>query len=79
MTEPIWAGCTGKEPFERAGVARAVARRMSQRGKHVSAYRCDFCPNWHVGTPPKGPKFGKNGQRLKPVDPRHRRPAPERE
>ena len=70
MTEPAVPGCTGKEAFERGNVARKVAQRMSSKGRKVEAYRCDVCPCWHVGTRPKSPRFGKDGQRLKPRDPR---------
>lgn len=69
----FWESCTGKEPFESAAVARQVARRMSQRGKHVTSYRCDVCGLWHCGNPIKPPRFGKDGQRLRPSDPKHKR------
>jgi hypothetical protein len=39
--------CTGKDPLT-AELARKIAKR-SRHGK-ASAYRCDNCGHWHVGT-----------------------------
>lgn len=49
----VWS-CSGKHPFADFCIARKVARRMSQKGPAVTAYRCTDCEAWHVGnTSPK--------------------------
>lgn len=42
--------CIGKSAMP-AAVAKKVAKRMSQRGRTVSAYLCPICAQWHVGSP----------------------------
>jgi hypothetical protein len=42
--------CVGKFAFGDKSTARKVAKRMSQKGGAVTAYRCAECRAWHVGT-----------------------------
>lgn len=49
------AACTGKEGLT-PDRAQAVAKRMRRRDKAASAYRCNDCGMWHVGTKPGGMK-----------------------
>lgn len=46
--------CEGKEPLTPA-IARKVARRQRRnKGSKSQAYKCPFCPHWHVGRAQKG-------------------------
>jgi len=62
------SSCFGKEAFASIGIAKKVASRMCRAGRRVNAYKCDTCAHWHVGTPVKAARFGKNGQKLTPAD-----------
>lgn len=68
--DPFYAAqaCAGKEPFthERAAkVAKDMARR-GRSGSDVSAYHCEVCGHWHVGSS----RHGKNkGHSIKLIAP----------
>lgn len=43
--------CIGKVQFESPQVARAIAKRANQRNdKARTAYKCEFCNGWHLGS-----------------------------
>ena len=44
------AACHGKDKLT-AGQARAIAKRMRDKGRIVEAYRCRLCNSYHVGRP----------------------------
>jgi hypothetical protein len=43
--------CAGKQTYAGRALAQRVARSMDGRGKHVRAYLCTDCGEWHVGRP----------------------------
>lgn len=46
--------CTGKVAYSSRRWARRARNRWSQRdqARHLRAYRCSTCGNWHLGTLP---------------------------
>lgn len=40
--------CIGKHPYPSGALAWSVARKMG--GGSISAYRCTYCHQWHVGS-----------------------------
>lgn len=49
------AQCEGKEQFNEK-MARYVAGKQRRKNKQISAYKCPFCKQWHIGAmhEPKG-------------------------
>ncbi len=50
-------GCDGKQGFGSFIEAeRAVKRirKFSKKDGQMALYRCSYCPNWHLGSKPKG-------------------------
>ncbi|KRE38212.1 hypothetical protein ASG73_04415 [Janibacter sp. Soil728] len=46
---------TGKRAYYSRAEAKKKAKDMSRRtGERVIPYRCDVCPDWHIGKPPPG-------------------------
>ena len=45
------ASCAGKQGFESAHLAHAVAKRRRAHSKPSEAYRCDYCGRFHLAPP----------------------------
>lgn len=44
-------GCTGKQGFPNAFLAKEIAARSRRRkDTPVNAYRCHLCAQWHIGS-----------------------------
>lgn len=66
--EPLLA-CVGKDPFDSYGQAVTIAEK-TKRNKtraNISAYRCEHCGKFHIGSSFvfKSPKKGVRGFRRK--------------
>ena len=54
--------CVGKVKFDSRSLAFGVTERQARSHRSRTAYRCDFCRGWHLGTktpnlnrkPPRG-------------------------
>jgi hypothetical protein len=45
--------CLRKNFYQTESEASMVASQHSKPWKPMTAYRCRFCPGWHIGTPPR--------------------------
>lgn len=63
--DEVKRACTGKHYwfFDRKN-AEAQIRRMQNKRLKFEAYKCDFCPGWHLTTKQKM-KSKQSGRRFK--------------
>lgn len=63
ISSPDWqaTGCAGKQAFEAKSLATKIAKLSSgRRSTPMSAYKCEFCGKYHVGSRnAKPPSYNK--------------------
>lgn len=43
------SSCTNKNPYSEDAAIRAAYAMAEKKGEPFDAYKCEFCPHWHIG------------------------------
>lgn len=61
MSETRESAHNGKRPYSESQARAAAAEARRETGHDIEAYRCGYCPKWHIGHVPasKRAPFGR--------------------